>query len=401
LEVCLFIPEEPSKVEDDFGTRVISYPTFTELNDILSSYFDVTATALEYGMPTFAFRWHGGHVPEQEEQERVFSEVGERAEKLRVWPVVRWRNKRAGEYVVRFVPEQKAGKSDITINYALFIATLGTISLAGFLQASSEVFLSIFFPLGWTVLDIAMTTGLFVLALMGIIGTHEAGHYFAAKRRGIDATPPYFIPGIPDIGGTFGAFIQQKSPPMRRKDLFDLGVAGPLAGFAVTIVVLVAGFLMSVPLTSEQLAAIEATFPAQTGSLPVPLLFIFIEIVFAGFIPPGGTLYMHPVAFASWVGMLVTALNLFPTGQLDGGHALRAIVDNQVHKYIGWAAIAIMFLMRLWLMAILVLALSMGGGHPGALNETVPVSKGRVALFIVCMIILVICMPPLWDIGLF
>ncbi|MHA2264551.1 MAG: site-2 protease family protein, partial [Candidatus Thorarchaeota archaeon] len=188
---------------------------------------------------------------------------------------------------------------------------------------------------------------------------------------------------------------------MRRKDLFDLGVAGPLAGFAVTVVVLVAGFLMSVPLTAAQLDAIQATFPGLTGSLPVPILFILVEIVFAGFIPPGGTLYMHPVAFASWVGMLVTSLNLFPTGQLDGGHALRAIVDAKIHKYIGWAAIAVMFLMGLYLMAILVLALSMGGGHPGALNETVPVSKARVALFIVCMIILVICMPPLWSIALF
>ena len=155
---------------------------------------------------------------------------------------------------------------------------------------------------------------------------------------------------------------------------------------------------MSVPITAEQLAAIQATYPGMTGSLPVPILFLLMETFFGGSIPAGGTLYMHPIAFASWVGMLITALNLFPTGQLDGGHALRAIVDSKQHRTIGWVAIIALFLIGFYMMAILVVALSMGGQHPGALNETIPVSKSRVALFLVSMVILVLCIPPLWEI---
>jgi membrane-associated protease RseP (regulator of RpoE activity) len=181
-----------------------------------------------------------------------------------------------------------------------------------------------------------------------------------------------------------------------------MGLAGPLAGFAVTLVVLIAGFLMSVPVTAEELVAIDQAFPGQSGSLAVPYLFVLVEWIFQGFIPVGGTIYLHPVAFAAWVGMLITALNLFPISQLDGGHALRAIVSPQRHKQIGWLGILIMLLTGYYMMAILILALSSGGGHPGPLNDTVKVSNGRIALFLISMVILVLCIPPLWQMfGLF
>ncbi|MFW9845537.1 MAG: site-2 protease family protein, partial [Candidatus Thorarchaeota archaeon] len=270
------------------------------------------------------------------------------------------------------------------------------------LQASSQVFLALFYPQGATVWDVVFTTGIFMLALMGIIGTHEMGHYMMAKRRGIDATPPYFIPGLPQIGGTFGAFIQQKSPPHNRRDLFDMGVAGPLAGFVVTVVVLILGFFLSVPVTAEQLAAIDAAYPGMSGSIGVPLLFQLMEFLFQDFIPPGGTLYMHPVAFASWIGMLVTSLNLFPISQLDGGHALRAMVDGKHHKYIGYAGVVIMLIAGYYLMAILILFISGGGEHPGPLNDTIEIPLWRKILFVISMIILVLCIPPLWEmVGLF
>ncbi|MFW9864442.1 MAG: site-2 protease family protein, partial [Candidatus Thorarchaeota archaeon] len=218
-----------------------------------------------------------------------------------------------------------------------------------------------------------------------------------SRKLGIDATPPYFIPGLPQIGGTFGAFIQQKSPPHNRRDLFDMGVAGPLAGFVVTLLVLIWGFFLSVPVTAEQIAAIDAAYPGMSGSLGVPYLFVIMEFIFADFIPAGGTLYMHPVAFAAWIGLLVTSLNLFPASQLDGGHALRAIFDSRMHKYIGWAAIAAMFLARFYLMAILVLFISQGGEHPGPLNDTIEISTSRKILFVISMIILLISIPPLWE----
>jgi membrane-associated protease RseP (regulator of RpoE activity) len=236
---------------------------------------------------------------------------------------------------------------------------------------------------------------------MGIIFTHEMGHYKTAQRLGIESSLPYFLPGLPQIGGTFGAFISQKSPTENRSDLLDLGLAGPLAGFVVTVVVLIIGFFMSIPVTAEQLIAIEQAFPNQSGSLPVPYLFVLLEYVFIDFIPAGGTIYLHPVAFASWVGMLVTSLNLFPIAQLDGGHALRALVDSNWHKRIGWVAIILLFLANYIFMAILVLVMSGGGGHPGPLNDTVRVTKGRIALFAISMVILVICIPPLWQVFSF
>ena len=384
-----------SQDDDSFSSGVLSYPTFTELNSILSTHFLVTASAIEYGMPTFAFHWLSGQVPSVEEQTRVFDDIDRRAEELRVWPVVRWRDRQAGEYVARFVPVQKQPKSDVRINYALFFTTLCTIAMAGFFQATSPVFLTLFYPGGWTIYDIIFVTAIFMLSIIGIFFTHEMGHYLTAKRRGIEATPPYFIPGIPELGGTFGAFIQQKSPPKHRRDLFDLGVAGPLAGFAVTIIVLVIGYMMSVPVTAEQLAAIDAAFPNQTSTLGVPLIFTILDYFFAGFVPAGGTLYIHPVGFAGWVGCLVTSLNLFPVSQLDGGHALRAVVSQEKHRYIGYAAIALMFLAGFFLMAILVIFLSGRGGHPGPLNDTIPISKARMALFVLAMVILAISIPPI------
>jgi Zn-dependent protease len=382
-------------IDDEFETTVISYPTFTELNNILTQYFEVLMSSMEYGMPSFVFRWRDGIIPELSEQEQVFDELSERAELLNAWPLVRWRNKYAGEYYVRFVPIQKEKKSDTRINYALFFATLATIAIGGFMQATSPVFLTLFYPGTASVFDMLFTTVFFILALMGIIFTHEMGHYQTAKRRGIQATLPYFIPGLPQIGGTFGAFIQQKSPPKSRKDLFDLGVAGPWAGFLVTLLVLVVGFLISVPVTAEELIAIDEAFPGMSGSLPVPYIFVILEMIFSDFIPVGGTIYLHPVAFAGWVGCLVTSLNLFPTGQLDGGHALRAIVNEKWHKYISYGAIAVMFLVGFYLMAVLVLMMSMGGTHPGALDDTVPVSKSRIVLFVISMIVLVLAIPPL------
>ncbi|NWF96237.1 MAG: site-2 protease family protein [Candidatus Thorarchaeota archaeon] len=381
-------------------TPVISYPTFSELMSILSENFEVLQSVVEYGMPVFVFRWYGHDLPTAEVQRAVFAKLDSQAEALKVWPVVRWYRKEEGLYVARFVPIQKEPSSDVRINYALFVATLGTIAFGGFLQASNPVFLTLFYPNGYTVFDIALVTIVFIASIMGIFFTHEMGHYLTAKKRKIEATLPYFIPGLPELGGTFGAFIRQKSPPKSRTELFDLGVAGPLAGFAVTLVALFVGFILSVPVTAEQLAAVDEAFPDMTGSLPVPAIFILLEMLYSDMIPAGGTLYLHPVGYAAWVGCLVTALNLFPTSQLDGGHALRALVPSRTHKYIGYFAIALMALMGFFLMAILVILLSQGGEHPGPLNDTVPISGFRAFVFVVAMVVLILSIPPL-GIALF
>lgn len=360
-------------------------------------------SVLEYGMPTFVVRWAAGTtIPSNEEQDRVFKELTEQTKTLKVWPMVRWRNKEEGEYFIRFIPIQIPGKSNPKINYALFVTTLATIAIAGILQATSPVFITLFYPGGFTPFDLAFVVLTFMLALMGIIFTHEMGHYLMCKRKGIESSLPYFIPGIPQIGGTFGAFISQKSPPNNREELIDMGLAGPLAGFAVTLVVLFVGYAMSLPVTAQQLIAIENTFPGQSNDIGVPILFTLVGYLFPTFVPPGGTLYLHPIGFAAWVGLLVTSLNLFPIAQLDGGHALRAVVGPKYHRQIGWVALMLMVLAGYFTMAILILLISMGGGHPGPLNDTVRITNGRIALFVLSMIILVLSIPPLWNmLGIF
>jgi hypothetical protein len=256
-------------IDDEQISTVISYPTFAELNDILSIHFQIVMSVLEYGMPTFVVRWPEGKViPDNEEQDTVFKELTRLTKSLKVWPMVRWRNKAEGEYFIRFVPIQKPGKSNKKINYALFVTTLATMAIAAILQATSPVFITLFYPGGFSVLDLAFVVITFMIALMGIIFTHEMGHYLMCQRKGIEASLPYFIPGLPQLGGTFGAFISQKSPPNNREELIDMGLAGPLAGFAVTLVVLLLGYAMSLPVTAQQLIAIEETFPGQSSNCP-------------------------------------------------------------------------------------------------------------------------------------
>ncbi|MHA1927874.1 MAG: hypothetical protein ACTSV2_04740, partial [Candidatus Thorarchaeota archaeon] len=148
---------------EDEQISVITYPTFAELSEILAGKFDIKMSVLEYGMPTFVVQWAEGFIPSNEEQEAVFQEITKSTASLKVWPFVKWRNEKEGEYLIRFIPKQKSKPSNNKINYALFIATLASISIGGFLQATSPIFLSLFYPAGYTVWDIAFTTVIFMI----------------------------------------------------------------------------------------------------------------------------------------------------------------------------------------------------------------------------------------------
>lgn len=152
----------------------------------------------------------------------------------------------------------------------------------------------------------------FSFALLGILLAHEFGHYFACRHYGIDATLPYFLPA-PTLIGTFGAFILIRSPIYSRRALFDVGVAGPLAGFALILPALTAGVAMS-----KTVAGIGGRGDFAFGA---PLILRFFERMFFPGAPSAG-IYLHPVAVAAWGGLLATALNLLPIGQLDGGHIM-------------------------------------------------------------------------------
>lgn len=228
----------------------------------------------------------------------------------------------------------------------------------------------------------------FTIAIMAVLGSHETGHYIVAKRHGMQTSLPYFIP-FPSLVGTMGAVIRHRGPIPSRKALFDVGIAGPLIGLFVSIIVTIIGLLQ------PPVAGLSDGFQIQLG---IPPLFEFI----ARFIPAADVSVMHPIAFAGWVGMLVTALNLIPAGQLDGGHMLRAMIGERSSQVSAIMPVVLlimggyMSLFRnqdgsMWLFWGLLLTVFAAGGHPRPLNDDVPLGKGRMVLGIVTFILGLLC----------
>lgn len=180
----------------------------------------------------------------------------------------------------------------------------------------------------------------FAFSLMGILLSHELGHYLVAKKNGINVTLPYFIPAppIPFFIGTFGAFIKMRSPARDRKMLLDIGAAGPLTGVVVSIPFLIYGFLHS------QVKIVQGQIGINLGS---SLLLWLINRFISGPIPEGYDILIHPVGFAGWIGLFVTSLNLIPVGQLDGGHVAYALLgerQNKISKFVFLALLGLGFL---------------------------------------------------------
>jgi membrane-associated protease RseP (regulator of RpoE activity) len=257
--------------------------------------------------------------------------------------------------------------------------------------------------------DLAQEPGRFVvglpysIGLLLILGVHELGHFFMARRHGMDVTPPYFIP-VPFGLGTFGAFIQMRSPPASRKALFDVAVAGPLAGLVIAVPALLLGLRFST-ITAGTDGTIAHGFlhGATVGS---SILFTVLTKVSLGDAAQYGALVqLSPLAFAGWLGLFITALNLLPVGQLDGGHITRAMFGSRVGQTISSVAMWSLFLLALFvwpglMMWALIVFLIAGRGTP-PLNDLTTLDAGRLAVGYVAMIILILILAPmphsLWD----
>jgi membrane-associated protease RseP (regulator of RpoE activity) len=215
----------------------------------------------------------------------------------------------------------------------LLAATLLTATLAGFMILNRP---AIAMPRTWA----QVLTGLpYALSLLAILGTHEMGHFLATRRYRIRATLPYFIP-VPPAGifpfGTFGAFIKIQSPIPNRKALFDVGIAGPLAGFIVAVPVLIWGLMHSTPIALEKTSSLLNPNSFQpTGSL---FLTIMSKLALGDRLALDQALKLHPVAIAGCLGIIITALNLMPVGQLDGGHIVHAMFGQKNGAKIGQIA---------------------------------------------------------------
>ena len=288
---------------------------------------------------------------------------------------------------VAMLPKKK--KRSIVVNIVMAAVTIASILYSGWLFSTNEIF-RLIYPEA----DPYITMVQFFVALFGIVSIHETGHLIANRKNRIDASLPYFIPGLPEIGGTFGAIIVQRSPPHNRDALFDMGISGPIAGFIVALIVTIIGFLMSKPISQSTVELINQRYPNQLGELPVPILFLVIEMLLRP-TPQGYTLYLHPVAFAGWVGLLITGLNLFPATQLDGGHIARALFGDKKHQVITYISALVMMFLGYLPMGLLVILMQQMSKHPGPLDDISEVSPTRKVLGYLAFVLVILCTPPL------
>ncbi len=298
--------------------------------------------------------------------------------------------------VIKLIPAPPPRRaSSYTMNIILFAATVITVLYAGWFFAMSPALIYIYevffhIPYNPSLVMIAYT-----IALLAIIGLHEFGHVGASRYHHVEASMPYFIPGF--YYGTFGALIVQRSPPPTRDSLFDLGISGPVVGFAISIVVVTIGLMMSPILSPAEFYDLSVwlqTIGLPVSSLPTPLLFDLILMLITLGLPPDYVVYIHPVAFAGWVGFLITALNYFPIGQLDGGHVSRALVGGRYHRIVSFVGIFFLFIFGYWFMAMIAFFL-FAGRHPGPVDDVSSVSGWRKIVGPISYVMVFLLLPPL------
>lgn len=236
----------------------------------------------------------------------------------------------------------------------------------------------------------------YALGLMSILGIHELGHYLLARRRGINVTPPYFIP-VPFALGTFGAFIQMRSPTEDRRSLFDVAVAGPLAGLAVAIPALLMGLRTSTVVSGDVAGGLRMLDGTSVGS---SLLFAMLAKLSLGpALEYGHVLQLSPLAFAGWLGLLVTALNLLPVGQLDGGHIASAMFGRRIGGAIStismWSLLLLAIFVWPGLMMWAIIVFFIAGTSAPPLNDLTPISRERQWLGYATFVVLALILAPL------
>jgi len=341
---------------------------FERITTLVSGEFQIEEALLEHNIPTY-------YLKQPQETKHAFLRLLKKLEEMNFIAILR---RHDGRIVLKIIAKPQTKPSNVLINWLLFFATIGTTFATGYL-------------LSVDLIDPIIGGATFTIAIMAVFGIHEMGHKLTANKNGIEATPPYFIPGPPPIFGgfgTFGAVILQKSLPPNKDVLFDIGSSGPIFGFIIATIVTAVGVTLAIP----------AVPPPEGGTyLPMPLLSILIyELLFNfGMIPSppqGKLLFMHPVELAGWVGMLVTMLNLLPAAMLDGGHIARSLAGEKTRTALMIVSILLLIISGFWLMAVLVLLMATQR-HPGPLDDVSSLSTNRKLLTILLVAIFVLVFP--------
>jgi membrane-associated protease RseP (regulator of RpoE activity) len=275
-------------------------------------------------------------------------------------------------------------RAELLRSLLFFVLTAASVFATGGVQLLED-------PAGQLAIGLNVATGLkLVTALLAILLSHEMGHYIACRYYGVDASLPYFIPFPLGLAGTLGAFIRIRAPIPDRRALFDIGIAGPLAGFVVCLPVMVLG-------------ALEGTWTPLVnggegpGYLGEPLLFGWVVELLRGPTPDGMTLAIGPLGMAAWFGLFVTSLNLMPVGQLDGGHVTYALWPRWARAIsrIGiLVCLALLYFRPSWLLWAILLLILGRNGHPPTLYDHEPVGRTRLWIGLLGFAILAVSFTP-------
>jgi membrane-associated protease RseP (regulator of RpoE activity) len=285
------------------------------------------------------------------------------------------------EYFPQPAPQKVGAESDeITVGRLLFHLLLLGLTV-----------LTTTFAVGFVMLSSLTQGAVYSFTVISILGAHEMGHYIACRWYGVRATLPYFIP-FPLALGTFGAVIKIKSPIPSRRALFDIGIAGPLAGFVFALPAAFIAHYFATPASMSEVSAGAITFND-------PLLFQFL--LRALNLP--ATIEPNPVWLAAWLGVFMTAMNLLPIGQLDGGHVTYAVFGRRGHRLTAWASYGVVITLAVfsiksgawnWVVFAALLTLFIRVGHPPVGDEDEPLGLARILVAIIGLLIFVLSFIP-------
>ncbi len=386
--------------------------TIDELNEFVRTIFNIVDITVGTNESKFVIRYRGQLIGDSHES---YNLLFEKIKPFGLTPLFREDEGKQAIILVSSRPDPKP--SNPMINLALFILTLLSVFFTGIMYVTGNVF-----PDNWPDLWKALLAGglPFGFSMVAIFGTHEFGHYIAGRLRGVKVTLPYFIPLPFSPLGTMGAFINMKEQPRNRRDLLDIGIAGPLSGFIVSLIVLFIGLKLShlgqiatqVPagmaleVEGNSILYLVMKFLAFGRLLPAPAIYSlppllhWVRYFFTGTpLPLGATdVMLSPVAWAGWAGLLITSINLIPAGQLDGGHLFYVLFGKErARKLIPVILIALVLLGFLysgwWLWAVIILLLGRTYAEP--LDQITKLDQKRKVLAIVGIIIFILTFTPI------
>ena len=345
----------------------IQFVDLDRITQLVTSELQIQDSLIAQGIPTYYLAW-------PQETKQAFLRLLKKLEEINMIAFLRKVDNRV---VLSVVEKPPVKPSNPRTYWILFFATVATTFVTGYVSFQESG------------LNPFVSGAIFSASILTVLGLHEMGHKITASRKKVEATSPYFIPGIPPLG-TLGAVIVQKSLPPNRDALFDIGANGPIAGFFVALIFSVVGLTLLTPTTA----------PPDAVGLPIPLSWNYLlapALSSLNLIPPLGannSYAFHPITMAGWAGMIVTMLNLLPAGMLDGGHVAKSTVPDKWRYVLTIVSVAILFLAgsEFWLFALIVLFMS-AFKHPGPLDDVSGLSRNRKLVTIGLVAIFVLSFP--------